>query len=374
MNQSVWRHLPTEEEMWRAFIERDAAFDGIFLVGVTSTHIFCRPTCVARKPKRENVLFFATASDAMYAGFRACLRCKPMDAEAARPPLVDALVARIEREPSLRIRERDLIAEGIDPSTVRRQFLRYFGMSFQAYSRARRMGAALGGLRHMTAATTRPNRTGALREPIPSAARVSVIHQQLDAAFDSSSGYRDAFHRLFGTQPSRASDVVVLFAEWLETPLGPMLAIANDAGLHVLDWVNRRGLEREIVRLRKRTQGVIVPGQHPILAEARRQIGEYFLGARRTFDLPVETHGTPFQRAVWAALKALPHGTITSYSALAGTLGVPRAVRAVARANGDNFRSIVVPCHRVVGVDGALTGYGGGLARKQWLLDFERAA
>lgn len=358
MNKRLTRTLPSDEAMYRAFMTRDATFDGVFLTGVRSTRIFCRPTCSARKPKRENIEFFATADDAMYSGYRACLRCKPMDVNGEKPPLVAKLVDMVEKAPSDRLRERDLRGLGVDPSTARRQFQRHFGMSFQAYARARRMGAALASVRNQPSGRRRGG---------------DVLEQQLEAGFESPSGYREAFARLFGTRPSRARDVAIMFTRWLETPLGPMLAVADDAGLHVLDFVNRRGLEREIERMRAPTRCVIVPGDHPHLDDAATQMREYFEGRRLAFTLKLAPRGTPFQRAVWAQLQELGYGQTASYAELAQTLGQPTAVRAVARANGENYRAIVIPCHRVIGSDGSLTGYGGGLARKQWLLDFERA-
>lgn len=358
MNKRLTRTLPSDAVMYRAFMDRDATFDGVFLTGVRSTRIFCRPTCSARKPKRENIEFFASADDAMYSGYRACLRCKPMDINGEKPPLVARLVEMVEKEPSNRLRERDLLDLGIDPSTARRQFKRYFGMSFQAYARARRMGAALASVRNQPWGRRRGG---------------DVLEQQLEAGFESPSGYREAFARLFGTRPSEARNVAIMFARWLETPLGPMLAVADDAGLHILDFVNRRGLEREIERMRARNRCVIVPGDHAHLDAAATQMREYFSGDRLVFTLALAPRGTPFQRAVWAKLQEIGYGHTASYAALAQAMGQPTAVRAVARANGDNYRAVVIPCHRVIGSDGSLTGYGGGLARKQWLLDFERA-
>lgn len=294
----------------------------------------------------------------MFAGFRACLRCKPMN-HSTQPALVKTLVTMIEANPSARFREQDLLALGIDPSTARRQFQRYFQMTFQAYSRARRMGTAL----------------QLLQRPSLTKKGAHVITQQLDAGFDSPSGYRDAFAKLFGetgATPSQAKDITTLTARWLDTPLGPMLAIANDAGVYVLDFVTRRGLEREITRLRARLNAVVIPGPHRFLDDAEREINEYYAGTRQQFSLNLAVRGTDFQRAVWAALSAIPTGETRSYADIAKSIGQPSAVRAVARANGDNYRSIVIPCHRVIGSDGTLTGYGGGLARKQWLLDFER--
>lgn len=337
-------------EFWRAVQKRDSSYEGIFFLGVKTTGIFCRPVCSARRPLRQNVEFFPGKSEALHAGFRPCLRCKPMQTTGEIPTLVEKLRRQVEQNPAQRLREKDLRGMGIDPSTARRQFQRFFGMTFQAYQRARRMGSALAAVRKGT----------------------NVLDTQLDHGFESSSGFREAFAKLFGAAPSKSNMVHCLFARWIESPLGAILALADDDGLYVFDWVDRRGLEREIVRLRAKTKYAIVPGAHPVLDRAEREIGEYFAGRRRTFTLPFATRGTDFQRRVWSELLRIPAGETRSYAEIARRIGEPRAVRAVARANGDNFRGIVIPCHRVIGSDGSLTGYGGGLARKQWLLDHEK--
>lgn len=200
-----------------------------------------------------------------------------------------------------------------------------------------------------------------------------MLDTQLDHGFESSSGFREAFGKLFGTAPSKSGEVHCLLSKWIESPLGAILALADDDGLYVFDWVDRRGLEREIIRLRARTKFVIVPGSHAVLDQATREINEYFAGQRTAFTLPLAHRGTDFQRRVWDALLEIPAGETRSYAEIARIIGKPNAVRAVARANGDNYRGIIIPCHRVIGSDGSLTGYGGGLARKQWLLDHERA-
>src|SRR5437867_1524224 len=235
--------LPSPDVMYRALVERDATFDGIFYVGVKTTRIFCRSVCHARTPKRENVEFYASAHDALYAGYRPCLRCRPLDRGRPAPPLVDKLLAAVEADPIGRLREADLLRMGIDPSTARRQFKRYCGMSFHAYHRARRMGLALTGVREGK----------------------SMLDLQLDHGFESASGFREAFAKLFGTAPSQSRNIDCLFAKWLETPLGPMLALANDDGLYLLEFVDRRGLQREVEVLRRRVPHHIVPGEHPYL-------------------------------------------------------------------------------------------------------------
>ncbi len=343
--------LPPLAEVTKAFLASDSRYEGIFFVAVKTTRIFCRPTCKARKPFLKNVEFFADKSDALHAGYRPCLRCKPMHTVAEVPAFVEKLKALVDADPTARLRERDLLDLGIEPTTARRQFQRAFGMSFHAYQRARRMGSAL--------ATVRKGS--------------NVLDTQLDHGFESSSGFREAFAKVFGAPPSKASGVKCLYARWLDSPLGPMLAIADDRGLHVVDWVDRRGLERAIERLRAREKAAIVPGAHPVLDQIERELREYFAGTLLQFQTPLAPWGTPFQNSVWQQLLAIPRGQTRAYAELAKALGAPKAVRAVARANGDNFRGVIIPCHRVIGSDGSLTGYGGGLARKQWLLDHERA-
>jgi AraC family transcriptional regulator, regulatory protein of adaptative response / methylated-DNA-[protein]-cysteine methyltransferase len=344
--------LPAPATLYRAVLRRDPSYEGVFWLGVRTTGIFCRPTCRARTPNRENVEFFAAPTDALHAGYRPCRKCRPLDHGRRPPPLVEQLLLAVEEEPGRRYRDAELLDMGIDPSTARRQFKKYCGMTFQAYHRARRMGLALLDIRKGH----------------------SVTDSQLNQGFESGSGFREAFARLVGAAPSRAQDIRVLHAKWLETPLGSMLAIADDRGLHLLDFVDRRGLERALTMLQKRLHARVLPGEHPHLAQIERELREYFAGTRQAFATPVALTGSPFQTTVWQALQRIPAGATCSYAELAATIGSPKAVRAVGRANGDNRLSIIVPCHRVIGADGALTGYGGGLARKQKLLDLERAA
>ena len=336
--------------MYRAIMEKDSAYEGIFYVGVRTAGIFCRPICPARKPKFESVEFFATRQDALYGGYRPCLRCRPMEVGPRPPDLVERLLRAVEKAPSGRLREADLRAMDIDPSTARRQFQRYFGMTFHAYHRARRMGLALHEVRKGN----------------------DVIDAQIDTGFESASGFREAFAKVFGTPPSGAKDLRCLYARWMETPLGSMLGLAGDEGLYLLEFVDRRGLENEIRRLRKRLKCAVVPGTNGHLEKIDRELRNYFTGKSIDFSVPLVPIGTEFQQQVWRQLLQIQPGLTRSYAEMAALLGRPAAVRAVGRANGDNTLSIVIPCHRVIGTDGSLTGYGGGLWRKKWLLDHEQ--
>ena len=335
--------------MYKAFVERDSQFNGVFFVGVKTTKIFCRPNCPARKPKRENVEFFGNAKAALFAGYRSCKRCFPLQPQSQLPKPLESLVDLLDQESPPKLREQDLRDRGLEPSTVRRQFQKHLGMTFHQYQRARRMGSALQELRRGE----------------------HVLAAQQNSGFQSSAGFWKAFRQMFGDPPSNSEQVHLLAAKWLETPLGAMLAIADDKGLHLLEFVDRRALETEIASLRKSTGGVIVPGEHHFLLQIENELKNYFDGEDLNFETPVVFHGSPFETSVWKQLCRIDIGEKQSYLEMAKAVDRPKAVRAVGRANGKNCLAIIVPCHRVVGSDGKLTGYGGGLWRKQWLLDHE---
>jgi AraC family transcriptional regulator of adaptative response/methylated-DNA-[protein]-cysteine methyltransferase len=223
-------------------------------------------------------------------------------------------------------------------------------MTFHAYQRARRMGLALRDVK----------------------AGKPVIEAQLARGYESTSGFREAFARVFGAPPRGAKDSACLLARRLETPLGTMLALADDQGLRLLEFVDRRGLERELLQLRRRLKCAIVPGQHATLDRTAQQLTEYFAGQRTQFDLPLAPVGSAFQLRVWRELGRIPPGRTRSYAEMARRLGIPKGPRAIGRANGSNMLALVIPCHRVINADGSLNGYAGGLWRKQRLLEHER--
>jgi AraC family transcriptional regulator of adaptative response/methylated-DNA-[protein]-cysteine methyltransferase len=342
--------LPSTTEMYRALVERDQSFEGLFYACIRTTGIFCRPTCHARKPKPENVEYAPTIQEALHRGYRPCQLCEPMASGTAAPNWLAPLLDEIKHHPDLKLRDHDLRVRGLDPVQVRRTFKRSFGMTFQAYQRACRLGTAMKAL-HAGAPT---------------------IDAGMDAGFESDSGFRDAFARVFGDTPGRARGKALLVATWIESPLGPMLAIAGDEGLELLEFVDRRALETELRALRGKLGSAIVPGDHPILRRTANQLREYFAGTRRTFDIPLKQRGSPFQLAAWQALCDIPFGETRSYTDMARRVGSPGAVRAIGRVNGQNQIAIVVPCHRVIRADGSLCGYGGGRWRKQWLIDHEK--
>lgn len=200
----------------------------------------------------------------------------------------------------------------------------------------------------------------------------SVIDAQLEAGFESESDFRNAFSKLFGEMPARMNQqTVILKASWMDTVLGPMIAIADDSHLYLLEFVTRRGLEKEVERLRARGFAII-PGETPPIHSIKNELNAYFSGTLTQFKTPYRVFGSSFQQAVWRILCEIPYGVTRSYREQAVLLGNPNAFRAVANANGANQLAVIIPCHRIIASDGTLGGYGGGLAVKQWLLDHEK--
>jgi AraC family transcriptional regulator of adaptative response/methylated-DNA-[protein]-cysteine methyltransferase len=336
--------------MERAVCASDASYDGIFFVAVRTTGIFCRPSCPARKPLPRNCQYHSTAREALFAGFRPCKRCRPLETDGRAPEWVARLLAAVDREPARRWRDADLRKQDIDPARARRYFNTHYGMTFQAYCRGRRMGKALQQIRG-----------GA---PLDDVA--------LGNGYDSHSGFRDAFQRTFGQPPGRSRQTDCLMVSWVESPLGPLLMAAAPEGICLLEFTDRRALEAQFATLRRRFARAILPGKHQHIDQLKVELAEYFSGARTAFDVPIIYPGSPFQQAVWEQLLRIPYGETRSYEDIAVAVNRPSAQRAVGMANGQNRIAIVIPCHRVVNKGGRLGGYGGGLWRKQFLLDLER--
>ncbi len=345
------RTLPSRPEMEQAMLAGDGSYDGVFVVAVRTTGIFCLPSCrPPRRPRPENVEFFGTIREALFAGYRACKLCRPLELEGGQPAWVEQLMARVEQTPHERIQASDLRGWGLSPERVRRWFQRRYGMTFSAWCRSRRLAEAFTRIRE-----------GADLDDVA-----------LEHGYASHSGFREAFGQTFGQPPGRSEQTKCVVTAMLDSPLGRLLAAATDDGICLLEYTDRRMLERNLATMRRQFAASIVPGQHKWLKLLSDELAAYFDGRLTEFTVPVTPRGTPFQERVWNELRRIPHGTTISYEELAARIGQPTAVRAVANANGQNRVNILIPCHRVIGKNGDLTGYGGGLWRKRLLLDRER--
>lgn len=341
--------LPDRKTMYEALVNKDSSFEGIFIVGVKTTGIFCRPTCTARKPKLENTEYYSDAREALQFGYRPCKICRPLESSGAPPSWLLSILAESENNPSLRLKDWEIRERGVDPARIRRWFKKHHGLTFQAYLRARRINDAFGRIRHTS----------------------KVIDSAFEVGYESLSGFNEAFKKTTGFIPSHSARENIITVTRILSPLGPLFAGATDSGICLLEFTDRRMLETQIKRLRHLLNAEFIPGQSDVFFDLDLQLREYFAGTRQEFDLPLVLPGTTFQKQAWAALQEVPYGQTRSYGQQAKLMGNPKAVRAVGKANGDNRIAIIVPCHRIIAADGSLTGYGGGLWRKKYLLELE---
>ena len=337
----------SDEEAWAAFERRDRSWDGRVIGAVKTTGIYCKPSCPARRPKREHVEFFADASSALVAGYRACLRCRPDDIGRDHEAVAKAvrLIERSEEAPNL----TDLAAEvGYAPHHFQRIFTRDVGVSPAAYARALRANRAKDAL----------GENGSVTDAI------------YEAGYSGPSRfYADAKERL-GMTPSAWRDggrgETIRYVV-KDSPLGPLLVAATSKGICRLTFD-----EDESVLKRRFPNATVLPDDGTISAWAEGALTAIEHPAQ-TPELPIDVRGTAFQEAVWKELRRIPLGETRSYADIAAAVGQPQAVRAVGTANGSNPVAVLVPCHRVIRSDGSLGGYAGGLDRKRQLLQAEKA-
>lgn len=339
-------------DKYRALVEKSKIYDGAFYAGVKTTGIFCRTVCTARKPLIENVIFYDSVQEAMAAGYRPCKICRPLNAVDEMPNEYAALLKELEENPQVKIKTYELRQRGIDPNTLRRWFQKHYGMSFQAYARMYRISRVFGAVKDGE----------------------TVIDAALESGYSSVSGFNSAFEKVIGSSPqrSRKTDLSILKYKRFDTPLGPMIAIASSEGLCLMEFGDRRMLESEFEDLKKRLKAQILPGTNEFIELGIKEMLAYFNGELTQFSVTLHMPASAFSQSVWQGLMQIPYGEIVSYKMLAEQIGRPEAARAVGHANGLNRLAIIVPCHRVIGANGELTGYGGGLWRKDWLLEHEK--
>lgn len=341
----------TQEIMYNAILKKDTSFEGVFFTAVKTTGIFCRPSCTARKPKLENVEFLKTSKDCMLKGYRPCKVCRPLESLYETPGEIKQLLEELNADPTLKFKDWDLKQRGIEPHSLRRWFMKNHGVTFHAYQRMFRINSAF---KRIQGGET-------------------VTHTAFDAGYESLSGFGDSFKMIFGVSPKNSKTQRVIDLKRVETPLGTMYVCAVAEGICLLEFTDRKMLETELKALSKTLNAIIVQGENVHFKMLEQELAEYFMGKRKFFSTPLFTPGSEFQNSVWQALQQIPFGTTKSYKDQAAYLNKPEAIRAVANANGMNRISILIPCHRVIGADGNLTGYGGGIWRKQWLLNLEES-
>jgi AraC family transcriptional regulator of adaptative response/methylated-DNA-[protein]-cysteine methyltransferase len=352
--------LIREEEMWRAVVDRDASFNGVFFFGVLTTGVFCRPSCKCRQPLRRNVRFFDNAEDAQRAGLRACLRCKPLNAAdehpAARQIRKVCEHIRAHSEEPLPLTELAQLA-GLSPFHFQRSFKTVTGVTPKQYLEQCRLDALKGALR----------------------SRRSVTDAIYEAGFGSSSRVYGRADSRLGMTPGEyragGKGVRISYAA-ADCPLGRMMIGATDRGICFLQFADR---DSELLdKLRREYPeaeiGAIPEPYSGDFDDWMSALREYLEDGSPRLDLPLDVRATAFQMKVWRYLQSIPAGHVESYAEVAAGIGQPAAARAVARACASNRVALVIPCHRVIRGTGELGGYRWGLERKRTLLDRERAA
>jgi len=333
------------ETAWAAFMRRDRSWDGRVIGAVSTTGVYCKPSCPARRPKRENVTFFATGEEARAAGYRPCLRCKPDEVGRDREAVAAAIkfIEAAEEAPTL---AEVADAVGYAPHHFQRIFKRDLGVSPAEYAR---------GLRN--------RRTEAALK-----ANGRVTDAVYDAGYSGpSSFYSDAKERLGMTPSAWRNGGRGETIRWthFDSPLGRMLIAATTKGICRLTFDDS---VETLERLFPNATIVEDDGGMKELVEGALKAIERPLAMP---DLPIDVAGTAFQESVWRELRKIPAGETRSYAEIAAAIGHPKAVRAVGSANGDNHGCVLSPCHRVIRSDGSLGGYGGGIERKIKLLEAE---
>jgi len=332
-------------------MEKNPEFEGVFWMGVKTTGIFCRPTCTARKPKFENVEFFGSTKDALAKGYRPCKVCKPLENPDEMPEYIQKLLTGLSENPMLKLKDSDLEKQGLEPATIRRWFLKNHGMTFHAFQRMFKINSAFKKLQQGE----------------------NVLDAALESGYESLSGFSESFKNIVGVSPKKSKMEKIIDLKRIETPLGTMICCADDNGICMLEFADRKSLSREMEEISRYFDAHIIQGENQHFATLEKELSEYFERKRKEFTVPLSPVGTDFQKKVWEILTTIPYGSTRSYQEQANILGNPKSLRAVANANGLNKISILIPCHRVIGSNGKLTGYGGGIWRKQKLLELEKA-
>lgn len=343
----------TNEQRWNAIARRDALADGEFVFAVRTTGVYCRPSCKARLPRRENVMFFTDSAAARQAGFRACKRCRPDEvaADATRHELIAVACQQLESTESAPSLSALAATAGLSAPHFQRVFKRIVGVSPKQFAiavRTRRLRAELREQRSVTRAVQA-------------------------AGFNSTGRVYDGVFGRLGMTPSvfrNGGAGCRIRSTVIETTLGHVLLAASEHGLCLVEFGDdpKRLRARVAECFPKATQISDERGMSRLARAFERLIEQ----PGRAADLPLDIQGTAFQQRVWQALRRIPAGKTLTYAALAAAIGAPRAVRAVGTACGANRLAVAIPCHRAVGTDGKLHGYRWGLERKRRLLELER--
>ena len=344
-----------DDEMWKAVRESDPSCDGKFFYGVKTTGIYCRPSCKSQLPRRENVVFFRTREEAENAGFRPCKRCRP---------------DLMEYDPTLELsmRTKELLDQHFSDRVMLSRDIKRMGVSRKHLTQVFKQKYDITPSEYLIQV-----RVAAAKQLLQDGSDISDAAGM--AGYENLSEFYDHFRRQTGMTPARYRQIFAdhISRSVLDTPIGPLRVMASQDAVLCVEQAGRErqdaGEQAEQIPADRILSG---ESSGELVKDCKAQLAEYFAGERRTFDLPFCPEGTDFQKNVWAHLRDIPYGETRTYGELAEMAGNKKASRAVGMANHCNPILILVPCHRVIGADGSLTGYAAGIEAKKYLLQMEK--
>lgn len=337
------------EIYYKAIKEKDSQFLGTFFFGVKTTGIFCIPTCRARNPKKENVVFYTSSKEMLQNGFRPCKICNPISYIENQPEEITQAIELIRKNPFEKITDFKLKSHGLKPEKIRRWFKKYHGVTFHAYQRMVRINLAFSSLKKGE----------------------NITGSAFDTSYESLSGFGYTFKNIIGSSPQKSKEKNIILINRLNTPLGNMFVCSTEKGICLLEFSDRKMLENELKDLKKEQNGVFLVGENNHIKQLKKELKEYFDGKCKSFNIELDIKTSDFQDKFQDILRKIPYGKTTTYQDFAENLN--KSLSEIKTANGKNKIAIVIPCHRVIDKSGNLTGYSGGLERKEWLLRHEKS-
>ena len=328
-------------DYYQALLERNANYIDVFYVGVKTTLVFCISTCSAKKPKKENVDFFSSFKETLQYGYVPCKICNPIENTNKIPDQVQRAIQIVKENLKEKTTDHKLLQNNINPKAVRVWFKKHRHLTFHTFQRMWRINNAYKEL------------------------------EKSKKIIDAALGFNYTYKYLTEKKSSTNARQQVIFISRIHTPLGPMFVCATEEGVCLLEFTDRRMLETEFKDIQKRLGAKILVGKNKYIKQINKELDEYFLGKRKHFDVLLNMLGTEFQKLAWKSLQKIPYGSTTTYQKQAEKIS-KGDIKPTVSANGYNKISIIIPCHRVISENKELQGYGGGIERKKWLIEFEK--
>ncbi len=329
------------DQYYDALVSKDKQYEGIFYAAIHTTHIFCHATCPARKPKKKNVTFYTLVDDCLQAGYKPCKICHPLDDPGKATHIIDYLVQEVLARPFDHWGEQTLKSLGIHPNTARRHFKNNYNMTFKQFVLQTRLSLGV-------------------------SEQGKLITKQVASGYESQSGFSYALKKVLNKSPKDIDQVHIVGLQVIDTVIGPMVAISDDDYLYFLGFKSCVDLDKRINAVLDDSTCLIVK-ETQLSRRIKDQIDAYFRGELKTFDLPYKIKSSNEQ--ILNEIKKIPYGTTLSYKQLG--IKLSKHPRTIGQANASNPLALIIPCHRLVGVDGDLKHYAGGVQKKQYLIQFE---